>query len=146
MEIARGVTTILVVDGQGGGIGAQLVSGLRAAFGEGVDIVALGTNAIATSTMLKAGANKGATGENAIRVNAATADIIAGSIGILVADSMLGEMTGPAANAIGAAKAPKFLLPTTNSPVHVAGVAKEPLPHAVDRLVAMVREYIHKQS
>lgn len=136
------MVTILVIDGQGGGIGAQLVSALRAAFRESVEIVGVGTNAIATSAMLKAGANKGATGENAIRVNAATADIIVGSIGILVADSMLGEMTATAVNAVGAARAVKFLLPTTNSPVHVAGVVKEPLPHAVNRLVEMVREFL----
>ncbi|MDQ7781216.1 MAG: DUF3842 family protein, partial [Planctomycetota bacterium] len=112
---------IVVIDGQGGGIGAQIVGGLRKSFGETIEIVALGTNAIATSAMLKAGANKAATGENAIRVNCAEADIVAGSIGILLTDSMMGEMTAAAVNAIGSARAAKFLVPVTNSPVHVAG-------------------------
>lgn len=84
---------IAVVDGQGGGMGKTLVERIRQTLGSQVEILALGTNALATAAMLKAGADEGATGENAIAVNASRVDYILGSVGILSANSMLGELT-----------------------------------------------------
>ncbi len=84
---------IAVIDGQGGGIGKTIVEKLRKELPEDVEIIALGTNALATSCMLKAGANEGATGENAIVANAGKVDVIMGTVGIIAANSMLGELT-----------------------------------------------------
>ena len=91
---------ILVIDGQGGGMGRQLVAAVRSAFPK-ADITAVGTNALATSAMLKAGASNGATGENAVTVCARKADFIMGPIGIAIADSLLGEVTPKMAEAVG---------------------------------------------
>jgi len=98
---------IAVIDGQGGGIGKAIVEKLRKELSEDVEIIALGTNALATSYMLKAGANEGATGENAIIVNVGKADVIMGTIGILAANSMLGELTPLLARAIAESPAKK---------------------------------------
>ncbi|MDR0838655.1 MAG: DUF3842 family protein, partial [Oscillospiraceae bacterium] len=102
---------IAVVDGQGGGIGKAVVEKLRAAFGRDVEIIALGTNALAVSLMIKAGADEGASGENAVVVNAPKVDAIIGSVAILAADSMLGEITAPMAAAVARSSAKKLLLP-----------------------------------
>ncbi|MDR1064833.1 MAG: DUF3842 family protein, partial [Oscillospiraceae bacterium] len=91
---------IAVVDGQGGGLGRAVVERLRAALGPDAEIIALGTNALAASVMIKAGANEGASGENAVVVNAPKVDYILGSVAILAADSMLGEITAPMAAAV----------------------------------------------
>jgi NAD(P)-dependent dehydrogenase (short-subunit alcohol dehydrogenase family) len=130
-----------VIDGQGGGIGAALVKALRAAYGETLEIVALGTNAIAAAQMLKAGANRGASGENAIVQTASRLDLIIGPVAITWANAMLGEVTAPMAVAVTSSPAPKLLLPISQEAVVLAGVAHEPLPHLVDELVKMrVRE------
>jgi hypothetical protein len=84
---------ICVIDGQGGGIGSAIIRKLKEAFKESVDIIALGTNAVATAQMLKARANRGASGENAIVRTAAQADVIVGPIGIVLAHAMMGEVT-----------------------------------------------------
>lgn len=117
-----GKKRIAVIDGQGGGVGKALVERIRAAFGDGVHIIGLGTNSLATSLMLKAGADEGATGENAIVVNCARVDVIAGAIGILAADSMLGELSPAMARAIADADAEKLLLPLNRCGLHVVGV------------------------
>jgi len=126
---------ICVIDGQGGGIGATLIKYLKAAFGETVEIVALGTNAIATSQMLKAGANRGATGESAICRTAPTAQCIVGPISITWANSMLGEVTVNIAEAVTSSPAPKVLIPLTQENIEIVGVVKEPLPHLVQQAV-----------
>jgi hypothetical protein len=113
---------IAVVDGQGGGVGKLIVEALRRALPDKTEIIALGTNAIATSAMLKAGADEGATGENAIAVNAAGADIIAGVIGIISANSMLGELTPRMAAAISESPAVKLLIPLNRCNVEVMGI------------------------
>ena len=126
---------ICVVDGMGGGIGHALVKKINLAFQGEVEIIALGTNAIATAQMMKAGANKGASGENAIVVNVPKVDVIVGSISIVLGNSMMGEMTAGMAAAVGNSPAPKLLLPLTQENVEVIGVLSEPLPHLVDYLI-----------
>lgn len=126
---------ICVIDGQGGGIGSSIIKKIKEEFKEKVEIVALGTNSIATFAMMKTKANKGATGENAIIRIVKEADIIVGTIGIVLADSMLGELTPRMAEAIASSPARKILLPISQEKVEVVGVVAEPLPHLVDILV-----------
>ncbi len=133
---------IAVVDGQGGGIGKAVVEKLRASFGVEVGILALGTNALATSLMLKAGANEGASGENAIVVNAPKVDYIIGSIGIISADSMLGEVTPAMARAIAQSPAMKILIPLNRCSIYVAGLQSKPLPDYIDNAVEMLKSFI----
>lgn len=127
---------IAVVDGQGGGIGTTVIRKIKEIYGERTEVWALGTNAIATAQMMKAGANRGATGENAIRYCAGQVDIIIGPVSILLANAMMGEVTPLMVQAIGESRAPKLLLPLTQEAVAVVGAAREPLPHMVDRLVS----------
>jgi len=124
-----------VIDGQGGGIGATLIKYLKEAYGEKFELIALGTNAIATAQMMKAGANRGASGENAIVRTVASTDLIVGPISITWANAMLGEVTPRMAEAITSGSAPKILLPLTQERVVLVGVATEPLPHLVKVLV-----------
>lgn len=126
---------ICVIDGQGGGIGSVIIKKLKSVFGETVEIVALGTNAIATAQMLKAKANRGATGENAITRSVGRADMIVGSLSIVLAHAMMGELTPAMAEAIAASAAPKFLLPLCQENISVVGVSRDPLPHLVEELV-----------
>lgn len=132
---------IAVVDGQGGGIGKHITERIRRELGSGVEIIALGTNSVATSLMLKAGANEGATGENAIIRTAEDVDVIVGPLSILVANSMLGEVTPEMVKAIGSSKAMKFLLPIGRNRVEIVGVQKEPLPHLIEKLVKHLKEW-----
>jgi hypothetical protein len=126
---------ICVIDGQGGGIGATLIKYLKEAYGESVELIGLGTNAIATAQMLKAGANRGASGENAIVQTVVTADLIVGPISISWANAMLGEVTPKTAEAVMSCPAPKILLPLTQESVVLVGLESEPLPHLVQRIV-----------
>ena len=126
---------ICVIDGQGGGIGATLIKYLQSAYGDRVELIALGTNAIATAQMLKAGANKGATGENAICRTVAYADCIVGPIAITWANAMLGEVTPRMAEAVTSCMAVKILLPLTQERVEIVGIVREPLPHLVQTVV-----------
>lgn len=131
---------ICIVDGQGGGIGATMIKYLKEALGETVELIGLGTNAIATVQMLKAGANKGASGENAICRTTAQVDCIVGSIAITWANSMLGEVTPRMAEAVTSSPAIRVLLPLSQENTEIVGLAKEPLPHMVQALVAKVKE------
>ncbi|BEQ15568.1 DUF3842 family protein [Desulfoferula mesophila] len=126
---------ICVIDGQGGGIGSVIIRRLKDEYGETVEVLALGSNAIATAQMMKAGANRGATGENAILVTIKDADVVIGPIGIVLANSMMGEITPAVAAAVASCRARKFLLPLTQENVEVASVNREPLPHQVDHIV-----------
>ncbi len=126
---------ICVIDGQGGGIGATLIKYLKEAYGETVELIGLGTNAIATAQMLKSGANRGASGENAICRTVVDADCIIGPISITWANAMLGEVTPHMAEAVMSSKAVKILLPLTQEKVEIVGVEKEPLPHMVQVVV-----------
>lgn len=115
---------ILVIDAQGGGIGRMLVSEIRKEF-PGSKITAVGTNSIATASMLKAGANYGATGENPVVVTSADADVIIGPIGIIMADAMIGEITPLIASSIARSKATKILIPFNNCHTYIAGVDEQ---------------------
>ena len=126
---------ICIIDGMGGGIGNALIKKIKAAFQEQVEIIALGTNAIATAQMMKAGANRGASGENAIIMTVPKVDVIIGSISIVLANAMMGELTPPMATAVASSPALKMLLPLTQEDVEVIGTSAEPLPHLVDHLV-----------
>ncbi len=113
---------ILVIDGQGGQLGAQLIKAITARFPD-LEIMAVGTNAAATATMLKAGAQHGATGENPVVVACRRADVVIGPVGIVVADSMYGEITPTMATAVGRASAVRILIPVNRCDIQVAGVA-----------------------
>ena len=127
---------IAVIDGQGGGIGSTVIKRIKEVYAEQVEVWALGTNAIATSQMMKARANRGATGENAICRCAPQVDIIVGPIAILISNAMMGEMTPAMVHAIGTSPALKVLLPLTQESVAVVGATREPLPHMVEKLLA----------
>jgi hypothetical protein len=129
-----------VIDGLGGGIGSLVIKRLREILGSEIEVVALGTNAIATSAMMKAGANRGASGENAIVLVVQEADIILGSLAIVVANSMMGELTPKMSEAISCSKARKILLPLAIHRLELVGVTGEPLPHLVEMAVQRVKE------
>ena len=112
---------ILIIDGQGGGIGKQLVTTVKSAIPQAA-VTAVGTNSAATAVMLKAGADNAATGENAVIVGCRKADVIAGPIGIVIADSLLGEITPPMAAAIGRSGAKKVLIPVNLCDNIIVGV------------------------
>ncbi|GAB6179871.1 DUF3842 family protein [Desulfotomaculum defluvii] len=130
---------IAVIDGQGGGIGKAVVSKLRQAFEDSIEIVALGTNSLATSLMLKSGANEGATGENAIVYNVSRVDFIVGPVAIVCANSLLGELTPLMAKAIAESPAKKVLIPLNRCNLTVAGVETKPLPHYIDDAIEIVK-------
>ncbi|MBN2654714.1 MAG: DUF3842 family protein [Nitrospirae bacterium] len=131
---------IAVIDGQGGGIGSLITKRLREEFGDCIEIIALGTNSTATSAMMKARANKGASGENAIVWNSLKVDYITGPLSIILANSMLGEVTPKMAEAVASSSARKFLIPLNQECVEVTGLHKEPLPHILDKLIEQIRE------
>lgn len=112
---------IAVLDGQGGGIGRALIEALAPKLPAGVELCAVGTNAMATAAMLKAGAHRGATGENAVRWAAAHADVLVAPIALVLKDSMMGEVTGEMAACVGASRAARILVPTERCGTHVAG-------------------------
>ncbi len=126
---------IAVIDGQGGGVGKALVEKLRQTLGATVYIVALGANSLATSQMLKAGADAGATGENAVVVNARRVDLIMGALGIVAADSMLGEITPAMSTAIGASDAEKILIPVGRCHLTVAGLKTMQFAECIEEAV-----------
>ena len=136
---------IAVVDGQGGGIGKAIVERIKSADIKGVEILALGTNATATGQMLRAGADEGATGENAIVHNMAEVDIIVGVIAVLAANSMLGELTPAMVEAIGGSKAFKVLLPINRCGIHVVGVKDTNLSVLLDEAIVSITEYCQKK-
>jgi hypothetical protein len=130
---------IVVIDGQGGRMGAQIIEGVRAA-GLPLDITAIGTNVLATSAMLKAGANRGATGENPVIVACRNAQIIVGPIGILAADALLGEITPAMAVAVGQSRALKLLLPVNQCKNIVVGTQQMTLAQLVAETVAQLKQ------
>lgn len=129
---------IVVIDGQGGRIGKQLIESMKERFRDEIIIMAIGTNSIATANMIKAGADEGATGENPVIVACNKADIIIGPIGIVVADSLLGEITEKMAIAVGKSQAVKILIPINKCSNIVVGISDcsvtELIQHTIDKL------------
>ena len=130
---------ILVIDGQGGQMGSLIVEKIKAS-GIAEKITAIGTNSIATSAMLKAGADRAATGENPVIVNSKRADFIIGPIGIIAADSLLGEITPAMANAVASCSAFKILIPTGRCNRYIAGIQDIPLGGLIDAAVLKLKE------
>lgn len=132
---------IAVVDGMGGSIGTQIVLGLRQSLPEETEIMALGTNAIATGSMMRAKATRGATGESAISFSVGEAEVIMGSLSIVVPNSMMGEVTPRIATAVASARGRKILLPISNPPLDILGVSRKPLQQIIKDAIDLVREH-----
>ena len=130
---------VLVIDGQGGGLGRQLVSALAAACPE-AELTAVGTNSLAANAMLKAGASRAATGENAVVVNCRRADVIVGPIGIVIADALLGEITPAMAAAVCQSGAKRVLVPINHCENYVVGVPDQPVSQLVATAARKVKE------
>src|SRR5690348_5019262 len=131
---------IVVIDGMGGGLGAQIVARVKPLAAEAHELVALGANAIATAAMMKAGAGAGATGENAILVNVPRAQVILGPVGVAIPHSLMGEITPEMAAAVALSPAMKILVPTTQSQgdFELVGVESRPLAASLDELAHRV--------
>ncbi len=130
---------VLVIDGQGGGLGRQLVSALAAACPE-AELTAVGTNSLAANAMLKAGVSRAATGENAVVVNCRRADVIVGPIGIVIADALLGEITPAMAAAVCQSGAKRVLVPINHCENYVVGVPDQPVSQLVAAAAQKVKE------
>jgi NAD(P)-dependent dehydrogenase (short-subunit alcohol dehydrogenase family) len=132
---------IAIIDGQGGGIGKSLIEKIKAS-NCNARLIALGTNALATANMLKAGADDGATGENAIVFNAGRADVIMGAIGIISANSMLGELTPAMARAIAESPAPKILIPFNKCHIFITGLSNDTLQFHLEAAVKQLLTHL----
>jgi len=135
---------LLVIDGQGGQLGSQIIKAIRTRYND-INIVAVGTNATATTSMIKAGANQGATGENPVIVASRKADVIIGPVGIVIADSLLGEITPKMAVAIGQSNATKILVPINKCENLVAGVPNLTTTALIDDTLNKLQENISKK-
>ncbi len=133
---------VLVIDGMGGGIGAQLVSQLSGQVAAGVEVVCVGANAWATQAMVKAGASRGATGENALKMMARSADIISGPIGIVIPNALMGEITPAMAEAVAASAARKVLVPVNQGHFEIIGMENRPLVANIRDASARIVEII----
>ncbi len=136
---------IIVIDGQGGRMGRLIIEKLKDA-GISQPLIAIGTNSMATSAMLKAGADRAATGENPVIVNTRDADYIIGPVGIIFADSLLGEITPAMANAVSSCKAYKILIPTNRCNHYIAGIEDTSLSDLVTDAVNKLKEELAKAS
>ena len=137
---------IAVIDGQGGGFGAAIIKELRLAFGDALEIWALGANSTATAAMMKAKANRGATGENAVRVSLAKADVVLGPIAVTWANAMMGEISPGLAEAVTSAPVPKILIPLAQEGITLAGFVTEPLPHLVSDAIRQLALLAYSQQ
>ena len=137
--------TILIIDGQGGGLGKQIITALKESYPQHA-ILAVGSNTAATTAMLKAGADTAATGENAVVVGCRKADIIIGPIGIVIADSMLGEITPTMAAAVGQSTARRILVPMNLCDNTIVGVMEQPVGQLVQGVVHAVAELIRESQ
>lgn len=128
---------IVVIDGMGGGLGKTIVEHIKASIPDG-EIIAVGSNALATANMLKAGASAGATGENAVICNCRSADFIVGAIGIILPDAMLGEISPKMVTAVTESVAQKILVPVPNCNVFIAGVVSAPLTQSISNISRII--------
>ena len=131
---------VAVIDGMGGGIGAQIVTQLRQELPLDVEILALGTNAVATDRMMKARASRGASGENAIRVSIGQADFILAPIGVVVPNSLMGEVTPAIAEAIAGAPGRKLLLPINQPHFQIVGIEWKALTKQISAAIQVIRQ------
>lgn len=132
---------IVIIDGQGGKMGKMIVEQLKRKNPD-LSLTAIGTNSIATAAMMKTGADQGATGENPVVVACKDANIIIGPIGIVIADSMLGEVTPKMAKAVGQSKAEKILIPVNKCNNHIVGFKDYPLSEYIKIAIEMAEGYI----
>lgn len=132
---------VLIIDGQGGGLGRQLVAAVKERFPE-IEVLAVGANSTATGAMLRAGADQAATGENAVLVASRRADVIMGPIGIVIADAMLGEITPAMAAAAGQSEAKRILLPVGQCDNIIAGVQDMPMAKMVQEAVELLAGWV----
>ena len=132
---------VLVIDGQGGGLGRQLVSAIKERFPK-IEVLAVGTNSMATAAMLRAGADQAATGENSVVVASSRAEVILGPIGIVIADSMMGEITPRMAVAIGQSHAKRILIPVNHCDNIIVGVAESSMTRNVQNVMTEMEALI----
>lgn len=132
---------VLIIDGQGGGLGRQLVAAVKERFPE-IEVLAVGANSTATGAMLRAGADQAATGENAVLVASRRADVIMGPIGIVIADAILGEITPVMAAAAGQSEAKRILLPVGQCDNIIAGVRDMPMAKMVQEAVELLAGWL----
>jgi hypothetical protein len=137
---------VAVIDGMGGGIGAQIVTQLRQELPLDVEILALGTNAVATDRMMKARASRGASGENAIRVSIGQADFILAPIGVVVPNSLMGEVTPAIAEAIAGAPGHKLLLPINQPHFQIVGIEWKPLTKQISAAIQVIHQALEDGS
>ncbi|MBQ7778009.1 MAG: DUF3842 family protein [Oscillibacter sp.] len=136
-------TLIVIIDGQGGGVGRALTEAVRKTY-PGVHVRAVGTNALATAAMLKAGAVEGATGENAVVFNARQADVLLGPVGILAANGLLGEVTPHMAEAIGSSDAVKILVPSQRCSIRLAVGPVQPMQVYLEDAMRLLGEELQR--
>ncbi|MHB0866883.1 MAG: DUF3842 family protein [Thermoleophilia bacterium] len=134
---------IAVIDGMGGNIGHQIVGQLRRELPEATEILVFGTNSAATANMMRAHASRGATGENAMRVSLARADIIIAPSAVMIANTYMGELTPGMAGAIASSRAVKILLPLSQPGIHMVGIERKPLPHLMEEALDKLRELLN---
>ena len=132
---------VLIIDGQGGGLGRQLVAAVKERFPE-IEVLAVGANSTATGAMLRAGSDLAATEENAVRVESRRPDVIMGPIGIVIADAMLGEITPVMAAAAGQSEAKRILLPVGQCDNIIAGVRDMPMAKMVQEAVELLAGWV----
>jgi hypothetical protein len=136
--------TIAVIDGMGGGIGVEIVSNLRKVFNNEINILALGTNAVATDKMMQAKANKGASGENAIKCSINLADFILGPIGIILPNGLMGEVTKEIAEFVMSSSAKKILIPVSHPDIKIVGVSKDTLSSLINEAIEELKALLKK--
>lgn len=132
---------VLIIDGQGGGLGRQLVAAVKDAHPD-IEVLAVGTNSAATNAMLRAGADQAATGENSVAAASRQADVIMGPIGIVIADSMLGEITPAMAVAVGQSRAKRILIPINLCDSIVVGVGEISMVKNVQNAVNVLEKFL----
>ena len=140
-----GKPLVMVVDAQGGGLGKQLISNIKREI-DGVCLIAIGTNTVATASMLKAGADEAATGENAVLVVSRKADFIIGPIGMVIADAMLGEITPAMASAIAGSNAMRIMIPFSNCDNYIAGVSDFSTSRLIQDAVTCLKKALSNEA
>lgn len=136
---------VVIVDGMGGGIGKSLAEEIIKKEME-IELVCVGTNSIATSNMMKAGVDIAATGENAIIYNINSADIVLGPVGLLMENSMYGEISPKITNAMSSSRAKKIIIPLTNEKLYIAGLEEYSLAEKISQAVSLCEEVVNSQQ